>query len=744
MPFGLKNAPATFQRLINSVLREFINHICVVYLDDILVFSTTLEEHTINIQKNFNKLREHNLKIQIDKCNFFSRNTEYLGHTLTTEGIKPNTSKIESIQKLKLPDTEKQIKSFLGMTGYYRKFVKDYAKVAYGLTKYLKKNTKINKSDPQYIDSFQKLKSLLINAPILKYPDFNKKFKLTTDASDFALGAVLTQDEHPLCYASRTLNDHEKKYSTTEKELLGIVWAVNYFRPYLYGRTFDLLTDHQPLKWLQSKHKGKDINHRLQRWLLKLGEYDININYIKGTENKVADFLSRIDTDTGIINAINTEQENDNISTNATIHSQQEEQNDHFPILETVVNRFSTQIILTHNKTKEIEVVNNKRKIYISSTDIENNFMTDIFRRFLRSGKIGIFSELPDHKYNKVQQKLIELFNTSLKFYKCTNHAKEMANEDETYRYIAKYHKNETGHAGINENYEGLKTIIYFNNLKKYIQKYINNCDICNRAKYDRKPIKPKFHITETPGDTNQIIHLDVYINKKHSFLTFIDKFSKHAVVLYLEDRNSVTIVEKIRLYFSIKGKPNLVVLDNEFNSVNVKEFLRQEGVETHFTKPNNHTGNADIERFHNTIGEKLRVLETENSDLSIQERLFKCVEWYNKSIHSVIKTKPRDVVEGKVDKKQIEQLLKENKEKVINKRNNKREDYNQNQEEGYVKNYKALRHKNEPKYRKLKLENIHLSNIKRPTKFSGQLDNSIYDTNYISTTTQYNWDTDT
>lgn len=244
MPFGLKNAPATFQSLMNSVLRNLINKICVVYLDDILIFNTSLKEHLSNIKKVFDRLKEADLKIQVDKCNFMKKGTEYLGHTLTTEGVKPNPSKIKTIQELKLPTNAKQIKRFLRITGYYRKFIKDYAKIAYPLTRYLKKGMKVNTNDPNYISSFEKLKEIITNHPILKYPDFRKKFKLVTDASNFALGAVLLQDGHPICYASRTVNDHEKNYSTVEKELLAIVWATKYFRPYLFGQEFELQTDH--------------------------------------------------------------------------------------------------------------------------------------------------------------------------------------------------------------------------------------------------------------------------------------------------------------------------------------------------------------------------------------------------------------------------------------------------------------------------------------------------------------------
>lgn len=182
MPFGLKNAPATFQRLMNAILKDYINKICVVYLDDILIFSTSLEEHKDSITKIFNVLRENNLKIQFDKCKFFTKETEYLGHVLTPEGVRPNPNKIKDIIQLKLPTTQKQIKSFLGITGYYRKFIRDYAKVAQPMTKFLKKNSKVDTKDFNYINAFEKLKKIITENPILKYPDFKKKFKLVTDA----------------------------------------------------------------------------------------------------------------------------------------------------------------------------------------------------------------------------------------------------------------------------------------------------------------------------------------------------------------------------------------------------------------------------------------------------------------------------------------------------------------------------------------------------------------------------------
>lgn len=295
MPMGLKNSPSTFQRVMDNVLRGLQNVICLVYLDDIIVFSTSLQEHIINLEKVFQRLRESNFKIQMDKSEFLKLETAYLGHVITREGIKPNPDKITSIQNYPIPQTTKQIKQFLGLIGYYRKFVPDFAKITKPLTLCLKKGRKIT-LDSDYIDCFEKCKTLLTNDPILQYPDFNREFILTTDASNVALGAILSQgivgSDKPISYASRTLNESELNYSTIEKELLAIVWATKYFRPYLFGRKFKIITDHKPLQWLMNV---KEPNSRLTRWRLKLSEYNYTVIYKKGKSNTNADALSRIE-----------------------------------------------------------------------------------------------------------------------------------------------------------------------------------------------------------------------------------------------------------------------------------------------------------------------------------------------------------------------------------------------------------------------------------------------------------------
>ncbi|XP_051173560.1 uncharacterized protein LOC127289595 [Leptopilina boulardi] len=294
MPFGLKNAPPTFQRMINNGLKGLIGNGCFAYIDDIIVYGRTLEEHNKNLKNLFIRLRQVGLKLQPDKCEYLRPELEYLGHVITKEGIKPNPDRIDKVKNYPRPKTQKQIKQFLGLIGYYRKFIKNFSKIANPLTKLLRKETTFEWTQKEE-NAFSELRDKLITAPILQFPNWNQVFVLTTDASNEGLGAILSQghigEDKPIAFASRTLNKAEINYTTTEKELLAIVWAVKHFRHHLFGRRFKIVTDHKPLVWL---FNVKDPTSRLMRWRLKLEEYDYEIIYKKGIANTNADALSRI------------------------------------------------------------------------------------------------------------------------------------------------------------------------------------------------------------------------------------------------------------------------------------------------------------------------------------------------------------------------------------------------------------------------------------------------------------------
>lgn len=709
MPFGLKNAPASFQRMMNEVLHDYINNICVVYLDDILVFSTSLHEHIVSLRKIFRRLADYNLKVQIDKCNFFKRESEYLGHVITEHGIKPNPAKIEIIRKISLPRTVKDIRSFLGVTGFYRKFIKDYGRIALPLIKYLKKDFKIDMSDPEYINSFEKLKILLCQSPVLAYPNFEKVFLLTTDASNASLGAVLSQGGHPVAFASRTLDKHECNYSTIEKELLSIVWATKYFRPYLFGRKFKIQTDHKPLIWLNSL---KEPNMKLHRWKMKLNEYDFDIEYIKGKANQVADFLSRVN-----INKLDEQVENscENISNLAvasdiaTVHSGLEQLNDHISITETAINLFKNQIVILIGKKYKCvqeKLYGRKIRYTITLSYYNEEIVLGMLRKILPiRGKIGIFCE-NFNIFKYFQATIVHYFSNTpdMTFFKCSRLLKDIFDREILMNIIEKYHS-EKNHRGIQETYVELKDIIYYPNLQREIHRFINNCIICNMCKYDRHPIKPKFCLSDTPLQSNEVVHIDIwFLNKTLTFLTCIDKLTKHVSAHYLSDKNSITIAGKLRERFSIMGKPSKIVADNEFNTAYIKNFLSSENVEYHFTSPNVHTGNSDIERFHLTLNEHIRLFKLSLRDEQIDDStlVFKAVQIYNDSIHSTTGEKPVNLLHNKFDSsvwKKLHEKVDRVRKNQIEKLNENRSECQDFRERELVKNLGFQAIKQKPKY---------------------------------------------
>lgn len=689
MPFGLKTAPATFQRLMNNVLKDYINKICLVYLDDIIIFSASLEEHLDSLTKIFKRLEDVNLMVQLDKSEFLKKETEFLGHIITLDGIRPNPKKIECVKNFPIPKTPKQIKQFLGLTGYYRKFIQDYSKIAKPITKYLKKNQKVNITDPEYISSFEMLKRLLINEPILKYPDFLKTFTVTTDASQYALGAILSQEGHPICYASRTLNDHEQNYSTIEKELLAVVWATKYFRPYVFGRKFLIETDHKPLQWLFSI---KEPNSKLVRWRLKLSEFDYEIKYKKGILNGNADALSRIEI---------------NLTEQSNIHR--------IPFSDSPLNVFKTQIAIYKTNSGSLRIKNQKvfdksrKLIYTKSLD-NKDAITLLKSHFNPKSLNAVYIE--DSEFFQTLEQVFQTHfsNNKLKIIRCNRILKDITDEENLAKLIEQEHLR-NNHRGIVEVCKELQLEYFHPKLCARVSQFINNCEICNIEKYDRKPIKQKFQITETPSSPNQIIHIDVFYSlDKNLFLTFIDKFSKFAQAIRIQARTWVEFKRVILQYISAVGKVKKIIVDNElgFKAIPFQEFLQKEDIEIHFTSNNNHTSNSDVERLHNTINEHIRLLRhDQNKEIdTVEEKILKIISFYNNTIHSTTNRKPIDFNNGKVkddEYNDIRDRIIKIKEKTISKLNHTREEVEVQSGPIFLKEVRGG--KNYPKFRKIEVE---------------------------------------
>lgn len=700
MPFGLKNAPATFQRVMDNVLRGMVNKTCLVYMDDIIVFSTSLQEHLVNLKKVFDRLRESNLKIQLDKSEFLHKEVKFLGHIITPNGIKPNPDKIKTIENFPIPKTVKQIKSFLGLLGYYRKFIQNFANLTKPFTQCLKKGANINIKDPIYIKTFEDCKKLLSNEPLLQYPDFNQEFILTTDACNIAIGAILSQgrigSDKPIAYASRTLNSSEQNYSTIEKELLAIVWATKYFRPYLYGRKFKIVTDHKPLQWLMSL---KEPHSRLVRWRLKLEEFDYEVIYKKGKLNVNADALSRIEiypTETNVATppilrdmerfnenpslyedpqpSTSRQADNESIvgqvdpeerSDLDTVHTSAEDPILTINISEKPLNYFLCQVILTEvDVNPRIEI----KKIFgppINRTRWRIYFLKETFTQQL----ISFLKEYAEPKrqyvfyfendnddqnfYKEMCRVLPQIFkNSSFRLLKTNKILQDITRENSQQSLIKLQHEGITNHRGIKETIDELRIKYYWPKLSDDVRNFVNNCTICQQVKYERHPPLIKLQLTPTPKKPFETIHIDTFKFDNTIALTICDSFSKFGQAYVIPSLSALHVYQSLLQFISTYKIPENIISDNgiEFSQSILKDFAKVYKINWHYCLAQNPNSNAIVERFHLTLLEHMRTLKLTNPRLNPFEKLHYSIIGYNNSIHSSTNKKPVDLLLGHLE----------------------------------------------------------------------------------------------
>ncbi|KAK1693734.1 hypothetical protein QYE76_010431 [Lolium multiflorum] len=295
MPFGLCNAPATFQRCMSAIFHGFCESIVEVFMDDFSVYGNSFDNCLRNLDKVLQRCEETNLVLNWEKCHFMVNEGIVLGHKISERGIEVDRAKVEAIEKMPYPRDVKGIRSVLGHAGFYRRFIKDFSKISKPLTNLLQKDVPFV-FDDDCKEAFETLKKALTTAPVVEPPDWNLPFEIMCDASDFAVGAVLGQrvDKklNVIHYASKTLDAAQRNYATTEKELLAVVFACDKFRPYIVDSKVTIHTDHAAIRYLMTK---KDAKPRLIRWVLLLQEFDLHIIDRKGADNPVADNLSRLE-----------------------------------------------------------------------------------------------------------------------------------------------------------------------------------------------------------------------------------------------------------------------------------------------------------------------------------------------------------------------------------------------------------------------------------------------------------------
>lgn len=708
MPMGLKTSPATLQSAVNIIFKDMLNKGVNIYFDDILVYSKDIESHLCLLESVLKLLRRHSFKLKIEKCKFLQPKVEYLGHIIDKNGSLPNPAKTDCISKYPKPKNVIETQRFLGLCNYYRKFVKQYAQTAKPLYCLIKKDSIFNWNDACDV-AFETLKSALINPPVLSFPDFNRKFIVTTDSSDKAVGAVLSQGEIPLDkpiqFASKVLNPAQQNYSTIEKELYAIVFAVEAFKHFLYGFEFILYTDHKPLTYL---FNFKNTRSRLYRWKLLLSEFNFQIFYKKGSHNTVADALSRIDIsqlspcDTTNLMAITrskskeiqnslqelpTENKIDEVVSRQTSPDffQIEENNDLFSDIsqtDHVFNIFPSANCemkkkLEHRLKTNIKMpehalpctpheLNTDHTIYILPLTMRESDRILNIKMVLN----GILSSCQDNNYAEIainidireakhyfEFKSIfqSIFNGSQitpKFY--LNKTIDIHDIDHIMEILNTYHNSPlAGHTSYDKTKNAIKRYYNWPTMNQDIKQFVKNCEICKKAKITRHTRSP-MQITSTSEYPFQKVYIDfVNVEREHvndypSIFTCIDELTKYAIAVRAKNNTAILAAKKFVKHVVLKYNiPQSVVSDrgSAFLSqtfAEVTKLFKIKKITTTSYRPNSNI----VERFHRTLQQHLVTCVHKNPS-SWHEHIDSAVFAYNNAINSATGYSPHELLFG-------------------------------------------------------------------------------------------------
>lgn len=555
VPFGLTTAAQAMQRLMDSLFNdrgEFI------YIDDIIVVSETFEEHINALNRVYSKLKSANLTINIEKCSFCRPSLKYLGYVVDKFGLRTNPEKVECIANYQLPQKLKELRRFLGMTSYYRRFIRNFAQIAAPLHELTKSKSKYRmlKWNEKAISAFDELKEAMIEAPVLKTPDFSQKFLVQCDASDHSISGVISQkdeetnEDRPIAFVSRKLRGAELNYTTTEKECLAVIFSIEKFNQYIEGTKFDVITDHSALIWLLGQ---KELKGRLVRWVMRIQQYDFDVIHIKGKCNVVPDAISRFQT--------NESMELIDFS---------------IADLSTSYEKLKSKIAKYPNKFPNYKIIDDtiyiKLKKNINSTEFEYKLFVP------ESKRTAVIKECHDDK-------LAAHFGT----FKTTK------------RILQKY---------------------YWPGVGTDVKEYIKNCHTCLQSKSQTKKkygLMGKMKVATRPWETISIDLMGPFVrsSKGNEYLLVItDHFTKMPILIPLRNGKANKICEIVENnVFLEHSVPDTIICDygKQFISKIFKSLAKSYNVANLFYNCLYHPQNNPTERQNKTIGAAIRSYITDN-----------------------------------------------------------------------------------------------------------------------------------
>lgn len=566
LPFGLCNAPSVFCELMEKVVGDL--KFVIAYLDDLIIFSKDEDEHIKHLEIVFDRLRKANLRLKMKKCEFFKSKLKYLGHVIDNEGVRPDEDKVKVIRELPTPKTVTDVRSFIGMASFYRKFIPDFSKIAEPLTKLTRKHAPFQWT-LECEGAFEELKKRLCSPDILAFPDLSKEFILYTDASDSCIGAVLAQDfpegEKPIQYLSHQLSTSQKKWPIIQKEAFAIFYAIQKFDHFLHGNKFTIKCDHKPLKFIFSSEMK---NAQVQRWAIKISEHNCAIEYIEGKKNLKADMLSRLSPANDTVNVINT----DKITPNEIKYQISEADKKQTDLTQTTPSSLVGNMAKEQDKDPELLVIKNKLRDPDMTASGSPHVLIDDILYYIPEGE-------PVHKL---------VIPESLKAL-----------------VLSECHDNNC-HLGMDKTYDKIRSKYHWRGLFKDVTTYVKNCVLCasNSMRKDKRPLQEmdKVHFPMEKVAIDTCGPYPESHNGNKYLITMIDMYSGWPEMYPVPDKSAETVAHVMLNHFIPTHACPLVLLsDNgtEFCNKIIDKISEKMNILRIRTSTYHPRSNGKVERLH-------------------------------------------------------------------------------------------------------------------------------------------------
>ena len=651
MPFGLCNAPATFQRVMNTILREGMDKYVLVFLDDILIYSRTLEEHIQHIRAVLGRLRSEKMYGRLFKCDFFRTEVEYLGFDVGATGIKPSLSKVQAILEWPVPTSVTDVRSFLGLCSFYRKFIRWFSEIAAPLTDLTKKDQKFVWNDDAD-KAFNRLKTAMVTAPVLQLPDFDREFTVTTDASEVSVGAILQQNFgnglQPVCYESRKLNPAETRYSAYERELLGITWAVGKWRHYLASRHFVIQTDHDSLKNLPNQ---PSVNRRVWKWVQVLQGYDCDIVHIPGKDNP-ADFLTRRSVKE-MRSMVDVRAQEESLVQRLQLAAGDDK--------EDAIQRKLNEIFKKSNLGDAVvaaQLGQRMPKLFMTSTrvSLEENLKDSIKNGYTTDSR---WTEILD-QLEKAESKTTQIGNRDYRL----NHglieikSKDTEDKRQPWRLVVPDVEDArrtimeevhsvpyAGHLGYHKTLKKLQQNFYWPDHTVDVRDFVLGCEVCQTEKSVHRLPAGLLQPLALPEDKWTDVSLDFIMGlpvserQNDGILTVVDRATK--MVHLVPVRQTITAAETARVYWEqigrLHGIPRSIVSDRDprFVSKFWQEFWKILGSKLRMSSAHHPQTDGQTEAANRVVEQVLRCTIHDSQEVTHWERYLPIVEFVMNSSSS-------------------------------------------------------------------------------------------------------------